>query len=468
MSKLSFYQNVLALFSRAADFTHYSPGLIEQIKVCNSVYRMRFPLERDDGSIEVIEAYRAEHSHHRLPTKGGLRYSGDVDQDEVMALAALMTFKCALVNVPFGGAKGGIKVDPKAFSLRELERLTRRYATELHRKNFLGPAVDVPAPDYGTGEREMGWIADTYRTLSPNELNASACVTAKPLALGGIPGRTEATGLGVFFGLRRLAEEAGLMQRMGLTAGLAGKRCVIQGLGNVGVHAARALQGAGALLVGLIEFDGALHAPDGMDLEVVLRHRKETGSIRNCPGATTIDRDSALELPCDILIPAALQGVIDRENAERIQAKIVGEGANGPVTSAADRTLAGRGILVLPDLYLNAGGVTVSYFEWLKNLNHVSFERMTTRWEAVTNEHFAEAMERLTGKPLEPDERTRLVRGPSERELVHSALENTMIMALKAMLEIKQQRQLPDLRTAGYVLALDRIAHAYEAAGIFP
>lgn len=468
MPKLSFFANVIEQFDRAAAYTSHPAGLLEQIKACNAVFRIRFPLKIDDGSIKVIEAYRAEHSHHRTPTKGGIRYSPDVDQDEVMALAALMTFKCALVNVPFGGAKGAVKIDARAFSLRELENVTRRYAAELIKKRFLGPAVDVPAPDYGTGEREMAWIADTYRQLHQGELNADACVTAKPLALGGIPGRTEATGLGVFYGLRRYLEDVEEMARLGLTPGVAGKRCVIQGLGNVGSHAARALQAAGAVLVGLIEHDGTLRNDEGIDLHAVMLHKQQTGSIRNYSGATTLDRDIGLEIPCDILIPAALQRVIDDNNAGRIQAKIVGEAANGPITIEGEEILAARGITVLPDLYLNSGGVTVSYFEWLRNLKHVSFERMTTRWEATVNEHFADALERLTGAQLDPAERNLLVRGPSERELVHTALENTMIMALRAMMEVRNRLGVQDLRTAAYVLAIDRVARVYSSYGIFP
>ena len=468
MAKLSFFGNVADQFDQAASFTSHSSGLLEQIKACNAVYRMRFPVKMDNGDINVVEAYRAEHSHHRLPTKGGIRYSPDADQDEVMALSALMTFKCALVNVPFGGAKGAVKIDRNKLSERELENVTRRYATELIKKNFLGPAVDVPAPDYGTGEREMGWIADTYRQLRQGELNADACVTAKPLVLGGIPGRTEATGLGVFFGLRRYLDDIEEMRCIGLAPGIKGKRCVIQGLGNVGSHAAQALQAAGAVLVGLIEQEGALHCEDGLDLHAVLVHRKETGSILDFPGAKNLDRDRGLEIPCDILIPAALQGVIDDSNALRIQAKIIGEAANGPITVVGEKILLQRGIVVLPDLYLNAGGVTVSYFEWLRNLKHVSFERMTTRWEATVNEHFADALEKLTGDKLEPAERNLLVRGPSERELVHTALENTMIMSLRAILELKNRKSLPDMRTAALMLAIDRVARVYEAYGIFP
>lgn len=468
MARTRFFNDVLDQFDRAAKYTEHPAGLLAQIRVCNSVLRLRFPVELDDRNIHVVEAYRAEHSHHRMPTKGGLRYSPDVDQDEVMALAALMTYKCALVNVPFGGAKGAVKIDPRTMSPREVERVTRRYAAELLKKNFLGPSVDVPAPDYGTTEREMGWIVDTYRELRHDDLNAFGCVTSKPLSLGGIPGRTEATGLGVFFALRRATSDPELMKQVGMELGISGKRCVVQGLGNVGSHVALALESAGAILVGLIEVEGALVDPNGLGARDVLEYRRQTGSLVGYPGAQLIERDLGLELDCDVLVPAALQAVIDGHNAPSIRAKLVVEAANGPVTAEAERILGDRGVRILPDIFTNAGGVTVSYFEWLKNLHHVSFERMTTGWEAKTNQHFAEAIEKLTGKRLELEERVELARGPSERELVRSALEHTMVVAYEAITELRLRRGFGDLRTAAYVLAIDRVARTYEAAGIFP
>ncbi len=465
----TFFQDVLLQYDRAASQTTHARGLLEQIKYCNAVYRIRFPVERDDGSIMVVEAYRAEHSHHQLPTKGGLRFSPDVNQDEVMALAALMTFKCALVGVPFGGAKGGIRVDPRAHSERELERVTRRYAAELLKKCFLGPAVDVPAPDYGTGEREMGWIVDTYRVLRQGELDANACVTGKPLVLGGLPGRRDATGLGIFYAIRAVVEDNEVMRGLGLEPGIVGKRVVIQGLGNVGFHAARALFDAGAVVVGLAEIEGAIAAEQGLDLDAVLAHRESTGSLLGFAGATDLPSSSAaLELPCDVLVPAALQEVIHVGNVARIQARIVAEAANGPTTAAADRVLVERGVLVIPDIYTNSGGVTVSYFEWLKNLNHVSFERMTKRWDEKLAEHLCEVLERVTGKPLTLPDRAAIAVAPSERDLVLSALENTMAQSYAAIRHVWKDRELPDLRSAAYLLAIDKVARVYEALGIFP
>ncbi|MCC7205370.1 MAG: Glu/Leu/Phe/Val dehydrogenase, partial [Phycisphaeraceae bacterium] len=378
----SLYDALLEHFDRAAAHTDLAPGLLDQIRQCNTVCRFVFPLRRDDGSIQTIEAYRAQHSTHRLPVKGGLRFSPHLTQDTVMALAGLMTFKCALVGVPFGGGKGGVKIDPRKFSVPELERITRRYAVELLRKGFLGPSLDVPAPDYGTSEREMAWIADTYMTLHPQDVNALACVTGKPVALSGIAVRKEATGLGVYYGIRECLTIPEILQQTNLSPGVAGKTIVIQGLGNVGSNAALELHKAGAKLIALAEIDGAIHHPDGLDVPAVLAHREKTGSILNfpLPGLHEIKNPAdALEIPCDILIPAALQNQILAHNAPRIAAKIVAEAANSPVTPDAQTILHQRGILIIPDIYLNAGGVTVSYFEWLKNLQHVSFERMTRR-----------------------------------------------------------------------------------------
>lgn len=465
-----FFDDVSRQFDKAAAYLRgFSPGVLEQVKACNSVYRIRFPVRRDDGDVQVVEAYRAEHSHHRLPTKGGIRYSLDVTQEEVMALAALMTFKCAVVDLPYGGAKGGIKIDPRACSVAMLERVTRRYTAELIKKNFIGPSVDVPAPDYGSGEREMVWIVDTYRELNPTQLDALGCVTGKPLSLHGIPGRREATGLGVFFGVVECVARAEDMKAIGLTTGVQGKRVVVQGLGNVGYHAAKFLQEAGAVLVGLAEREGAIHDPKGLDLEAVVAHRRDSGSILRFKSAQNMtDPAQALELDCDILVPAALENQIHEGNADRIRAKIIAEAANGPVTFDAAETLAKKGIIVLPDIYLNAGGVTVSYFEWLKNLNHVSFERMTKRYQESNNRKIVEAVERLTGKSLGDAERRLLTQGPEEIDFVKSALEESMIRAYAAVHRVWKTRGVPDLKTAAFVGAIERVAEAYASQGIFP
>jgi len=382
----SFFKSVEKSFDKASKFTSWENGLLEQIKACNSVYSMRFPVKMDDGRIEVIEAYRVQHSQHKSPCKGGIRFSQEVNQDEVMALASLMTYKCAIVNVPFGGGKGGIKINPRAHSAYELEKITRRYTAELVKKNFIGPGIDVPAPDYGTGEREMAWIVDTYASLKPGEIDAAGCVTGKPITQGGVRGRKEATGLGVFFGIREVCNMQDEMEKRGLTVGVEGKTVIVQGLGNVGYHSAKFFREHGSKVIAIAEYEGAIFNADGLHEEEVFQHRKKTGSILNFPGATNIAKSTdALELACDILIPAALENVINGENAPRVQAKIIGEAANGPLTPEADEVFAAKGTLVVPDMYLNAGGVTVSYFEWLKNLSHVRYGRMEKRFTENLN-----------------------------------------------------------------------------------
>jgi glutamate dehydrogenase (NAD(P)+) len=466
----SFLEQVNAAFDRAAGFTQHPPTLLANIKACKNLFYTSFPIKRDDGTIEVIHAWRAEHSHHKLPTKGGIRYALAVDADEVQALAALMTYKCALVDVPFGGAKGGIRINPKTYSIGELERITRRYVFELVRKNFMGPGLDVPAPDVGTSSREMAWIADTYTQLRPGELDALGCVTAKPVSAGGIRGRTEATGRGVYYGTREVCGVAEDMKALGLTAGIAGKRVVIQGLGNVGYYAAKYFQEGGAFLVGLSESEGAITNPKGLDIDQVMAHRRERRTIMDFPGATNLARrEDALELDCDILIPAALERQVTAENAPRVKAKIVVEAANGPTTQEADEILTQRGVMVVPDAYINAGGVTVSYFEWVKNLGHVRFGRMQKRFEQGAYGRLLEAVEGVTGRKFTAEEIERVTHGASEEDLVNSGLEETMIGAYQPIRqEWKERRGQVDMRTAAMIVAIDKVALSYEQLGIFP
>jgi len=465
----SFFDSVSKSFDKAAKFTKWDPGVLEQIKECNAVYQMRFPVRIGD-KIEVIEAYRVQHSHHKLPCKGGIRFAAEVNQDEVMALAALMTYKCAIVNVPFGGGKGGIRIDPKKYTPYDLEKITRRYTAELVKKNFIGPGVDVPAPDYGTGEREMAWIVDTYLSLKPGEVDAMGCVTGKPVTQGGVRGRKEATGLGVFYGIREVCNMKDEMAKLGLTTGIEGKRVVVQGLGNVGYHSAKFFQEAGAKIIGLAEYEGSIYSESGLDVEKVFEHRKSSGSILNFPGSKNFNKNlEALEMECDILIPAALENVINKENAPRIKAKIIGEGANGPLTPDADEILAKKGVLVVPDMYLNAGGVTVSYFEWLKNLSHVRYGRMEKRFTENMNTHILGQMEELTAKKVREDERKFIVHGPDEVDLVRSGLEQTMIEATNEIMNTwRSTPGIPDMRTAAYVSAINKVATSYAELGIFP
>jgi glutamate dehydrogenase (NAD(P)+) len=457
-------------FDRAAAGTSYPPGLLDVIKACHSVYRIAFPFRRRDGSIETINAWRVEHSHHKLPTKGGIRYAPFVDEDEVKALAALMTYKCAIVDLPYGGAKGAVQIDPKQYGPDEIERITRRYTHELIRKQFIGPGIDVPAPDYGTSEREMAWIVDTYQQLNPGALDALACVTGKPIAEGGVRGRREATGRGLFFALREACGVAEDMASLGLSPGLEGKRVVVQGFGNVGFHVAKFCHEAGARIIAVAEHDGAIVNDSGIDPDAVVAHRQARGTVLGLAGTRDLAPSSAaLELDCDVLAPAALENVLTAENAPRIKARIILEGANGPTTPEAEAVFRARGVLVIPDIYANAGGVTVSYFEWLKNLSHVRFGRLEKRLEEADEARFVRAIESLTGKVLSDDDRRQLVHGSDELDIVVSGLEETMVVAYHAIREgWKQSPELGDLRTAAFRIAIDKIARSYMDLGVFP
>ncbi|MCX7650511.1 MAG: Glu/Leu/Phe/Val dehydrogenase [Flavobacteriales bacterium] len=467
----SFFEDVLIYFDKASRFVDADQGILDQIKFCNSVYRMRFPV-RIGNRVEVIEAYRAEHSHHKTPTKGGIRYSEHVTQDEVMALAALMTYKCALVDVPFGGAKGGIKINPRQYDVETLEKVTRRYTAELIKKNFIGAGIDVPAPDYGTGEREMAWIADTYMAFNPMDVNGLACVTGKPVGQGGIRGRREATGLGLFYGVRHALSYAEDLKKLKLSPGLEGKTVVVQGLGNVGYHAAKFLHEAGALIVGVVEYNSAVHCPKGVDPEALSRWFREKGTLYGFKGCKDLKNpEEGLELECDILVPAALENQIHKDNAARIKARIIAEGANGPVTPEAEAILNKKGVMIIPDIYLNAGGVTVSYFEWLKNLSHVRFGRMEKRYEAANNRKLLEAIRSIAPKNNGIPETLvkALENGPDELDLVYSGLEETMVVAYDKIRETYlSDKKIEDLRTAAFVTAIRKIVESYKLLGIFP
>lgn len=464
----SFYQYVQQYVDHAAQYTRFPKGLIDQIKISNAVYQVHFPV-KINNEIQVIEAYRVQHSHHRLPTKGGIRFSEMVDQEEVMALAALMTYKCAIVDVPFGGAKGGVKINPKNYTVNQLEKITRRYTFELIKKGFIGPAVDVPAPDYGTGEREMSWIVDTYLQFHPNAIDAMGCVTGKPVSQNGIRGRKEATGRGVFYGLQQACSISEDMKALGLTPGIEGKTVIIQGFGNVGYYSAEILQEHGAIIVGVAEFEGGLYNKDGIDVVELKKYQRENNTIRNFPGAQFIEpSNSLMEFPCDILVPAALENQITAENAPRIQAKIIAEGANGPTTPEAEKILTQKGGLVIPDVYLNAGGVTVSYFEWLKNLSHVRFGRMESRFDSMQFSRLVDLIERNTGKSVGDKERKLLTKGAEELDLVRSGLEDTMIRAYEDVRETFKKRKMPTLRSAAFLTALNKVGDSYQEMGIFP
>lgn len=465
----SLFDDVCAFVDQAAEYMDIHPGLLETIKSCNSIYKFNFPLRKDDGSYETLTGYRIQHSHHKLPVKGGIRYSEQVDEEEVKGLAALMTYKCALVNVPFGGAKGGIKMDPLKYNVNQIERITRRYTAELIKKKFIGPAIDVPAPDYGTGEREMAWIVDTFEAFNPELINANGCVTGKPLSQHGIDGRKEATGLGVFFGVREAVSVDEDMNNLGLEVGLKGKTIIVQGLGNVGFYSAKYLKESGAKIVGVAEWNGGIYDEKGIDIEGLKDYQIKNKGFKGYPKGNFIkESKELLTYECDILIPAALENQITRENAPHVKAKIIAEAANGPVTKDAEDILLKNGVMVIPDMYLNAGGVTVSYFEWLKNLSRVSFGKLEKRYDMEKYRSLLGTIENATGERFTQDEKDDLIKGASERDLVISGLEETMVEAYHAMNKIRKEKNTKSLRTAGFILALKRISISYMDLGIFP
>ncbi len=462
---VSFLDSVNLYFDRAADALDLPKGLAQQIRTCNAICEMKFGVELR-GSYEIFTGWRATHSEHILPAKGGIRFAPFADQQEVEALAALMTYKCSIVNVPFAGSKGALRIDPKKYTLEELEHITRRFAQELDKRGLLGPGINVPAPDMGSGQRMMSWIADEYQRLHPSEINARACVTGKPVHFGGVDGRIEATGRGVQFGIQEFFRHADDRLQARLDGGLEGKNVIVQGLGNVGYHAAKFLQEEdGAKIIGVIERDGALYNKSGLSVEDVAQYKHEKGKVEGFEGATFFPSGGELlEQPCDILIPAAMEGVITGANAKNIQAKVIAEAANGPVTYEADQILRDKGIFIIPDAYLNAGGVTVSYFEWLKNLSHVRFGRMDRRFAVAQNERILDLIESATGKKVEHETKERILQGPNEIALVRSGLEDTM---REAYVEIKEMHQrnpkITDRRTASFALAIRKIADIYDS-----
>jgi glutamate dehydrogenase (NAD(P)+) len=368
----------------------------------------------DDGHLEVLTGYRVQHNFSRGPCKGGIRYAPDVHLDEVRALAAWMTWKCAVVDVPFGGAKGGVICDPRKLSQGELERITRRYTAGI--MDILGPDRDVPAPDVNTNEQTMAWLMDTYSMHVRR--TTTAIVTGKPISLGGSRGRTEATGRGVMLICREALKKIGMRTEAA--------RVVVQGSGNVGGIGARLLQEAGYKIVSLSDIYGAIYKPEGLNVAEVLAWIKDKKTLQGYPGAQHISSDEQLVLDCDILIPAATENQITSKNAEQIKAKLIVEGANGPTTSVADKALEARGIVVVPDILANAGGVTVSYFEWVQ-------DRMGYFWT---------------------------------EEIVNSRLEQTMVSSFNEVHRTSKKHRV-SLRTAAYILAIDRVVSAYRLRGIF-
>jgi len=469
----SFRESVDMMFNRAVALMDLAPGLEEKIRVVNATYTVRFGV-RLRGEIKTFTGYRSVHSEHMEPVKGGIRFSLGVNQDEVEALGALMTYKCALVEAPFGGSKGGLRIDPREYNDAEMEMITRRFAYELIKRDLINPSQNVPAPDMGTGEREMAWIADQYARMNTTDINAKACVTGKPLHGGGIAGRVEATGRGVQYALREFFRHPEDIAIANLEGTLKGKNIIVQGLGNVGYHAAKFLsEEDGANIIGIIERDGSLYDPDGLDVEAIHKWLAKHGGLAGYMD-THFDKDGVklLEAKCDILIPAALESVINLTNAARIKASLIIEAANGPITAGADEVLREKGIVIIPDMYANAGGVTVSYFEWVKNLSHIRFGRMQRRQEESRHQLVVDELQRLDrylgdAWSMSPDFKRKYLRGADELELVRSGLDDTMRTAYQSMREIWHSREeVEDLRTAAFIVAIERVAKSYAAKGL--
>jgi glutamate dehydrogenase (NAD(P)+) len=461
------------MFTRAAALMDLPPGLEKKIRVCNSTYTVRFGV-RLRGEIHTFTGYRSVHSEHTEPVKGGIRYALSVNQDEVEALAALMTYKCALVEAPFGGSKGGLCIDPRQWDQDEIEKITRRFAYELIKRDLIHPAQNVPAPDMGTGEREMAIIADQYARMNTTDINARACVTGKPIHAGGIQGRVEATGRGVQYALQEFFRHPEDVKAAKLSGTLDGKRVIVQGLGNVGYHAALFLSTEdGCKVTHVIERDGGLSNPDGLDIVALRDWIIRNDGVRGCPlGIYHEDGAKLLEAECDILIPAAMEGVINMHNAPAIKAPLIIEAANGPVTAGADEILRHKGTVIIPDLYANAGGVTVSYFEWVKNLSHIRFGRMQRRQEEARHQLIVDELERISRDSsinwtLSPGFKEKYLRGAGELELVRSGLDDTMRAAYQSMREVWWTHDnVTDLRTAAFLVSIDRVAKSYTAKGI--
>lgn len=469
----SFRESVDMMFNRAVALMDLSPGLEQKVRVCNSTYTVRFGV-RLRGKIETFTGYRSVHSEHMEPVKGGIRYAGNVSQDEVEALAALMTYKCALVEAPFGGSKGGLCINPRDYEEHELEQITRRFAYELIKRDLINPSQNVPAPDMGTGEREMAWVVDQYARMNTTDINARACVTGKPINAGGIQGRVEATGRGVQYALREYFRYPEERQACGLQGDLDGKTIVVQGLGNVGYHAALFLAGEdGCKVTGIIEHDGGLWDENGLDVQSVKDWITNHGGVKEYPEATYVKNGAVLlEADCDILVPAAMEGVINLANADRIKASVIIEAANGPITFGADEVLRKKGTIIIPDMFANAGGVTVSYFEWVKNLGHIRFGRMQRRQEEARHQLIIDELERLSaekglGWSLSPGFKEKYLHGAGELELVRSGLDDTMRTAYQSMREVWHGRNdVTDLRVAAYIVAIDRVAKSYRSKGL--
>ena len=464
--KPSFLENVNMMVNDTLNHIDVDPNIAKILKTCRSVLQVKFPI-KIKGEIKIFHGWRAVHSNHRLPVKGGLRFANNVNQEEVEALASLMTFKCAVVDVPFGGAKGGLLIDPQKYDEESLEKITKKFARELIRRGYLSPARDVPAPDVGTSQREMGWILDAYKSLRPDDINHMACVTGKSVDHGGIKGRLEATGRGVCEALKEFFRHPKEVQRAGVNKELSDQNIIIQGFGNVGFNSAKALFQNGAKIIGIAEKDGGIFNDKGIDIMELEKYQLENNTILNFPTTKTIKNSAdLLYYDCDILIPAALENVVSLDNADNIKAKIICEAANGPITYRADQRLRENGKIIIPDIYANAGGVTVSYFEWIRNTSHIRMGRLNKRYEEHRGEAILKAIEQISPNKLPKDMINQLVYGANEEDIIASGLEDTMRLAFQEILEMREKYNLDNYRMATYAIAIKKIEKSYLELGI--
>ena len=462
-----FLNSTNKLFDQALSYTEISPDLATRIRVSNSTYTINFGVKLR-SEIYTFTGWRSVHSEHFEPAKGGIRYDINASQEEVEALAALMTYKCAIIEVPYGGSKGALKINPKEWTRSEIEKITRRFAQELIKRDLIHPAQNVPAPDVGTGAEEMAWIADEYRRIHPTDINALACVTGKPTQKGGLVGRSEATGRGVQYIIREFFRHEEDYLKAGFKDGLKDKKVVLQGLGNVGYHAAKFLQEEdGCRIVCVMEHNGAILNPDGLNIEKIKSHQSEHGSFEGCSeGKFEANTSEFLTMECDILIPAAKENVIDKTIAQDIKAKLIVEAANGPITFEADGLLNERNVTIIPDIMANAGGVAVSYFEWIRNLRHIRFGRLEKRRNAFQFDTLISAIETMTGKEMPDKFKEQFIEGANEIDLVRSGLDDMMREAYQKVRQSMIENDIPNLRTAAYKVALDRIATSYDSIGL--
>jgi len=465
--KQVFLNSTNKLFDQALSYTEISPDLATRIRVSNSTYTINFGVKLR-SEIHTFTGWRSVHSEHFEPAKGGIRYDINASQEEVEALAALMTYKCAIIEVPYGGSKGALKINPKEWTKSEIEKITRRFAQELIKRDLIHPAQNVPAPDVGTGAEEMAWIADEYRRIHPTDINALACVTGKPTQKGGLVGRSEATGRGVQYIIREFFRHEEDYLKAGFKGGLKDKKVVLQGLGNVGYHAAKFLQEEdGCRIVCVMEHNGAILNPDGLNIEKIKSHQSEHGSFEGCSeGKFEANTSEFLTMECDILIPAAKENVIDKTIAQDIKAKLIVEAANGPITFEADGLLNERNVTIIPDIMANAGGVAVSYFEWIRNLRHIRFGRLEKRRNAFQFDTLISAIETMTGKEMPDKFKEQFIEGANEIDLVRSGLDDMMREAYQKVRQSMIENDIPNLRTAAYKVALDRIATSYDSIGL--